>query len=1483
MRGNRINISNLRSAYNKKFRLYTTEFDMKFNPETFEHIESRAFTVSDTDIFDTYHKCFSELLNYLKNVLLTHPEDFVGIKFRLISPTNDGNTFGLNYQQLRQINPTIITDLLQKVQQSNADFKSTEHLEITISVVERSEFVGARILLSKLDMTDYNKLCEKKKKSILIPTNEDLYDDDKCLARSLVIASEWEKSGHSRKAMRKLLNKSNSTLLKKKTDNLIKKAFGSYANEKIREKFTLADLIQFNKVLKNYQISVFDDIHLHKKVLYRSSRKCDKKINIFYLSGIQHCIAIANVKAFFGVEYICKHCDSPQMNKKHKCDSICTSCYTSPKCVDRQKNRNLILKFNCESCNRFFKSKKCYDNHKKYKPNEKYTVCEQYRVCNQCFIFYDRDQLEKLSRKSGILKSHVCNERYFFYCSRFVMGANHYCNIKVYTQKKTKKFMLCFYDIETVQKKPVEKTKKKRVLKTLDEQREVLDNLIKTGNEEEYNDARRSFYKYEEETQTEFIHEPLLLVCELVCYECYEWSDYEEKNCIHCGKGRYIFEGKDCLSQFLNLILKHRSDISKLCCIAHNSRSYDGQLICQELLKIPNNELSLIQSGFKILKLTVKNYISFIDSLSFIPVALDKFPSTFGLRDGLAKENYYCPFFFMSFSNWHHVGDLPAIDQFGIDVKDKENKKTKKFLDWYDNQPKHNYNLRENTIKYCINDVKILKMGCIKFMSSILKLADINPFLQCITLPHLSLTIFRKQYMRQNFFGIIPENEYHSNLPQSKKCRQWLLYLNYIKSKETTEKYYIKAEVKLPVTGRFTVDGYSENWPFETDKSKKYRAHIWEFLGCFWHSCKVCFDSNSSKLENKIETDVNLVNANLKRHQRGEGINEKLYSRGVLMQQNYHKTMARIRYFEKCGFRVHLIWEHEWDKFISKNKELADQINALDDNEFSVLSPRSALYGGRVESSVVHHLCVGKERVFYYDYCSLYPDAMKNGKQFKTHPKKILMQKECENITINDIMNMDGLAYVSVVCPRNLFWPIIPTRHEQKMYFVCCYSCLIEKNTERCTHNMIQRAIKGVYSTCELKLAFEHGYLLLKTYELWFYDTESGFDEGIVSPEDKNITYDELRKRLIVQEEKEAEIEAAIKEEKDIYKAVAIRQKELTKTKGGFTTFLNFFIRKKSSASGFPFGCITQKQKEQYIVDFFLENNIILKMEEIEDNPTMRSISKNIMNSLYGKLIMKNKTNQSVLKEPRDLHFFLNSDIHEVTDIYCPNDNYAIVSWKYKEDLEMGQPSNVSPIHPSKNSKRHVCLTSGIQTTAYGRIKWYSLASGLQKNLLYGDTDSAIFIQRNENDYVPPLSKKIGGLSDELSKYKKHLNFDPYIVEIVVIAPKSYGLIIVNDPDPNSEKIIDIKCKGFTISSQSSDQINFESMKSLVYGENYKIKDKEMVYLDQIVTRQSKIVVEKNHTVKTSSVTKTMKLTYDKRKVLPDLTAVPWGYEESEK
>lgn len=114
------------------------------------------------------------------------------------------------------------------------------------------------------------------------------------------------------------------------------------------------------------------------------------------------------------------------------------------------------------------------------------------------------------------------------------------------------------------------------------------------------------------------------------------------------------------------------------------------------------------------------------------------------------------------------------------------------------------------------------------------------------------------------------------------------------------------------------------------------------------------------------------------------------------------------------------------------------------------------------------------------------------------------------------------------------------------------------------------------------------------------------------------------------------------------------------KRKGIFSDYQSYFFRLKEEASEFPSYCKTEKDREAYILKYYLENNIILRMDRIANNPSKKPVSKTLLNALFGKLIQVEQTITTVIIHDRkELMFFINSDIHEIIDIYCVNDNYA--------------------------------------------------------------------------------------------------------------------------------------------------------------------------------------------------------------------------------
>lgn len=289
--------------------------------------------------------------------------------------------------------------------------------------------------------------------------------------------------------------------------------------------------------------------------------------------------------------------------------------------------------------------------------------------------------------------------------------------------------------------------------------------------------------------------------------------------------------------------------------------------------------------------------------------------------------------------------------------------------------------------------------------------------------------------------------------------------------------------------------------------------------------------------------------------------------------QNYQRTMAKLKHLEKLGYKVIHIWEHEFREFLKKNPILNEQIENHPFVKYSKLNARDGIYGGRNEAGCLYYKTKPNEKIKFVDFCSLYPYAMLTGKYFLREPKRIRMFKECANLTKEDLTTIDGLAYVTVLPNSSLFWPVLPCRINNKLMFVCCYMCAINSNvTQICTHSTEERSITGVYSTCELKEAFKQGYQLLKVFEIWEYD----FLQGKLNESESNLTYEEL-----VESKKAPQLN-----EGENF-GVSL-----------FTQYQNTFIQMKGEASGFPNACESEKQKQEYILKFYNENNVFLRIEK---------------------------------------------------------------------------------------------------------------------------------------------------------------------------------------------------------------------------------------------------------------------------------------------
>ena len=192
---------------------------------------------------------------------------------------------------------------------------------------------------------------------------------------------------------------------------------------------------------------------------------------------------------------------------------------------------------------------------------------------------------------------------------------------------------------------------------------------------------------------------------------------------------------------------------------------------------------------------------------------------------------------------------------------------------------------------------------------------------------------------------------------------------------------------------------------------------------------------------------------------------------------------------------------------------------------------------------------------------------------------------------------------------------------------------------------------------------------------------------------------------------------------------------------GLFTGYVNCGLKGKQENSGFPSWCTTEVQKDEYIDLYFEQEGIRLEKDKITHNSGMRYLFKIMLNSFWGKFGQRENANQTeIINKPIDLFKLMtnpSSIVHNVTVI---NPEVVLTSWEKVDE-------DVSPL-------KTVNVVLAAYTTAGARLELYKYLERLERRVLYFDTDSIIFTQKNE-EWAPPVGDFLGDLTNELARTEK--------------------------------------------------------------------------------------------------------------------------------
>ena len=275
-----------------------------------------------------------------------------------------------------------------------------------------------------------------------------------------------------------------------------------------------------------------------------------------------------------------------------------------------------------------------------------------------------------------------------------------------------------------------------------------------------------------------------------------------------------LFQGKDTVKQFCQWLFtpQHKGCIV----VAHNFQGYDGYFIKDYLIQNAI-KYEIIYRGAKSLSLKVPDWdMRFIDSINFIPMALAKFPKTFG-QDELCKG--YFPHMFNKDENQNYVGPIPCQNDYGVNFMKPGERDA--FISWHDEQVANNYryDFREEIIKYCRSDVDILRKCCLLYREMFRKETDIDPFNKSLTIASYCQEVYRTNFLEKDTIAVF-NNHRQWKIKQSNVAVTWL---SYISEKEDLYIKHVRNGGEKRV-GHYSLDGYCE----ETNTA-------YEFQGCFWH------------------------------------------------------------------------------------------------------------------------------------------------------------------------------------------------------------------------------------------------------------------------------------------------------------------------------------------------------------------------------------------------------------------------------------------------------------------------------------------------------------------------------------------------------------------------------------------------------------------------------------------------------------------------
>uniref|UniRef100_A0A183BP01 DNA-directed DNA polymerase n=1 Tax=Globodera pallida TaxID=36090 RepID=A0A183BP01_GLOPA len=496
---------------------------------------------------------------------------------------------------------------------------------------------------------------------------------------------------------------------------------------------------------------------------------------------------------------------------------------------------------------------------------------------------------------------------------------------------------------------------------------------------------------------------------------------------------------------------------------------YDVHLLIEELQRQGIRPRRLVASGLRVytLQLGGRNQRQIIakDTLNFFGCALAKLPAVFGLQ-GVADKPFF-PYNYIHEANMDValVDELPPRDDY--DPERMRPAERAQFVRWYEAEQQRRHGrqfvLRRELLRYCANDVRILRCAALRFRQVVGALANgMEPFMAATTIAGLALAIYRQRFLPPNVMVHTPEGGFLRGRRASAASRHFFALLE---------------EQRPEWRGRLR----TAQWSIGEE------------------GCPKCYPQRQQRLA-------------------GGQPAELLY---VRTQQRAWELE------HQHGYELKVVWECDFRQLLRRQPEMRRAYTDVCRAVPGPLDLRhDALFGGRTEPFALHFDCAEEEEVEYLDIVSLYPFVMKY-RAFPVGLPQVLtgdQLQEQARATMPWQCPADnpfrGFLFCRVLPPSP---SVLGDRHALLPYrtrggrltFPLCAKCAelgnVDNNNNnnnnqrrrqhhralpRCRHPEEQRAWTHAYTHVELNAALALGYRVQALYEVWDYGAWASLESG---------------------------------------------------------------------------------------------------------------------------------------------------------------------------------------------------------------------------------------------------------------------------------------------------------------------------------------------------------------------------------------------------